>query len=65
MSDAPPTRPSLLLRLRDFQDRQAWEQFVDLYTPLLFHWALRLGRNEAGEFLRNLAGSMRQRQFLL
>jgi RNA polymerase sigma-70 factor (ECF subfamily) len=37
---------SLLLRLRQPGDRAAWERFVDLYTPLLFHWAMRLGLQE-------------------
>jgi hypothetical protein len=30
MPQAPDTRPSLLLRLRDFQDREAWAQFVEV-----------------------------------
>jgi RNA polymerase sigma-70 factor (ECF subfamily) len=41
------TSASLLVRLRTPGEQRAWEQFVDLYTPLLFHWALRLGLNEA------------------
>jgi RNA polymerase sigma-70 factor (ECF subfamily) len=36
------TPQSLLLRLRQ-PDDAAWGQFVDLYTPLLFHWATRSG----------------------
>lgn len=42
-----PTPASLLLRLRQPGEQRAWEQFVDLYTPLLFHWAMRLGLAEA------------------
>lgn len=34
-----PTPVSLLLRLRQIQDKCAWDRFVDLYTPLLFSWA--------------------------
>jgi RNA polymerase sigma-70 factor (ECF subfamily) len=41
------TPASLLLRLRRPGEQRAWEQFVDLYTPLLFHWSLRLGLKEA------------------
>ena len=41
------TPASLLLRLRQPGEQRAWEQFVDLYTPLLFHWSLRLGLKEA------------------
>jgi RNA polymerase sigma-70 factor (ECF subfamily) len=41
------TSPSLLLRLRDGTDVAAWNRFVDLYTPLLMRWCLRLGLSEA------------------
>jgi RNA polymerase sigma-70 factor (ECF subfamily) len=37
------TSESLLLRLKSQHDQQAWSQFVRLYTPLLFHWARRIG----------------------
>jgi RNA polymerase sigma-70 factor, ECF subfamily len=37
------TPPSLLDRLRHTPERQAWGRFVDMYTPLLFAWASRLG----------------------
>jgi RNA polymerase sigma-70 factor (ECF subfamily) len=40
------TSVSLLDRLRQPADPQAWERFVDLYTPLLFHWARRAGLQE-------------------
>jgi RNA polymerase sigma-70 factor (ECF subfamily) len=40
------TPPSLLERMRDDPTRQAWQHFVDLYTPLLFAWARRLGLSE-------------------
>lgn len=34
---------SLLERLRRPGQQQAWQRFVQLYTPLLYHWARRLG----------------------
>ncbi len=37
------TPPSLLQRLRDPAERQAWDTFVELYTPLLFLWCRRWG----------------------
>jgi RNA polymerase sigma-70 factor (ECF subfamily) len=37
------TPPSLLDRLRHAGERQAWDRFVEMYTPLLFAWAGRLG----------------------
>jgi RNA polymerase sigma-70 factor (ECF subfamily) len=40
------TPPSLLERLRKPSEQRAWEQFVQLYTPLLFAWARRLGLAE-------------------
>jgi len=38
--DAPEltTHPSLLIRLRDLQDRQAWAMFVEVYAPLIFSY---------------------------
>lgn len=41
------TRGSLLLRLRDLGDQQAWEDFVKLYAPMLFEWGLRNGLQES------------------
>ena len=38
-----PTRPSLLLRLRDARDGQAWELFVTTYTPLIGAYCRRRG----------------------
>jgi RNA polymerase sigma-70 factor (ECF subfamily) len=34
---------SLLEQLRDPSSGRAWERFVRLYTPLLLHWARRIG----------------------
>jgi RNA polymerase sigma-70 factor (ECF subfamily) len=45
MSDA--TSASLLLRLRNRDDGEAWARFVDLYTPLLYHWAGKSGLQPA------------------
>ncbi len=47
MSVAPPTRPSLLVRLRDTADGEAWREFVQLYTPLIFRHCQRQGLQEA------------------
>lgn len=37
------TPTSLLLRLRQPGEQASWQEFVRLYTPLLFYWARRLG----------------------
>jgi RNA polymerase sigma-70 factor (ECF subfamily) len=45
-----PTRPSLLLRLRDPQDAAAWQTCVDVYGPLVYHHCRRRGlRHEDAE----------------
>jgi RNA polymerase sigma-70 factor (ECF subfamily) len=38
---------SLLERLRRPDEQAAWARFVELYTPLLFGWARRLGMRDA------------------
>jgi len=47
MPDAPETRPSLLLRLRDWQDQQAWTQFVEVYAPLIYGYLRKRGLQDA------------------
>lgn len=37
------TPVSLLVRLKQPKPEAAWQRFVDLYTPLLFHWARQAG----------------------
>ncbi len=46
MSD-PSTRASLLLRIRDRSDREAWEQFVALYRPVVVNLARHRGMQPA------------------
>ena len=36
MTPVPETRPSLLLRLRDVRDQQAWSIFLEIYQPLIY-----------------------------
>jgi RNA polymerase sigma-70 factor (ECF subfamily) len=47
MADIPPTRASLLVRLRDPGDQSAWTEFVDVYTPLIYAYARRQGLQDA------------------
>ncbi len=37
------TSISLLLRLKDRSKTDAWDRFVELYTPLLLYWGRRAG----------------------
>ncbi|MCI0681618.1 MAG: sigma-70 family RNA polymerase sigma factor [Gemmataceae bacterium] len=48
------TRPSLLERLRQLKDRKSWEEFVNLYTPLLVHWARRAGVDDAEDLVQDV-----------
>lgn len=47
VSKSPPTRPSLLLRIRDAGDSQAWGEFVTLYAPLIHGYGVRRGLQDA------------------
>ena len=65
MADSPSTRPSLLVRLRDSQDHEAWTQFVNVYGPLIYGFARRQGLQDADaadltqEVLQAVAGAIR------
>jgi RNA polymerase sigma-70 factor (ECF subfamily) len=50
-----PTPPSLLEQLRRPGGEAAWAAFVDLYAPLLCHWARGLGLHgaEAADLVEN------------
>jgi RNA polymerase sigma-70 factor (ECF subfamily) len=64
MAEIPPTRASLLVRLRDRQDETAWRQFVDVYAPLVYGYARRQGLQDADaadlcqDVLRAVAGAV-------
>jgi len=47
MADSPDTRPSLLVRIRDASDKQAWKQFVELYGPLVYRFGRKRGLQDA------------------
>jgi RNA polymerase sigma-70 factor (ECF subfamily) len=47
MSEAGTTRASLLVRIRDCDDDQAWSQFVEIYAPLVYGFARRHGLQDA------------------
>jgi RNA polymerase sigma-70 factor (ECF subfamily) len=47
MAEPPSTRPSLLVRIRDPGDREAWRQFVALYAPLIHGLCRRRGFQDA------------------
>jgi RNA polymerase sigma-70 factor (ECF subfamily) len=47
MDEPPGTRHSLILRLRDPADADAWHEFVTLYEPLVYRLARRKGLQDA------------------
>jgi RNA polymerase sigma-70 factor (ECF subfamily) len=47
MVEAPLTRASLLVRIRDGQDQEAWQQFVQLYAPVVYGFARKRGLQDA------------------
>src|SRR5262249_2236036 len=57
------TRPSLLVRLRDARDSQAWTQFVQVYGPVVYNFARKRGLQAADaadltqDVLRAVAGA--------
>src|SRR3954451_8863264 len=63
MVDAPLTRASLLVRIRDGGDHDAWKQFVGVYAPVVYGFARKRGLQDADaadvmqEVLRSVAGA--------
>jgi RNA polymerase sigma-70 factor (ECF subfamily) len=47
MPDAPLTRITLLARIRDGRDTQAWREFVQLYGPVVYGFARARGLQDA------------------
>ena len=47
MSQPPETRPSLLIRVRDASDAVAWEEFTEIYRPVIYRLARSKGMQDA------------------
>ena len=47
MQESPATRASLLVRLRDGEDAEAWQEFVRLYAPVIYGFARKRGLQDA------------------
>jgi RNA polymerase sigma-70 factor (ECF subfamily) len=69
MHPAPETSPSLLVRIRDAADREAWRLFVDLYGPLVYALGRRHGLQDADaadltqDVLQSVASAVRSLQY--
>src|ERR1041384_4328400 len=64
MQESPPTRASLLVRLRDGSDGEAWQEFVHLYAPIIYGFARKRGLQDADaadmmqDVLRSVSGAI-------
>lgn len=64
MTPSDATRPSLLIAVRDSGNQAAWEEFVGLYTPLVYQHGLRRGLQPADaadvaqEVMKSVSGAM-------
>jgi RNA polymerase sigma factor (sigma-70 family) len=47
MDNVPKTRPSLLVRIRDPRNEQAWTEFLEIYEPLVYRLARKKGFQDA------------------
>lgn len=47
MNSIPPTQPTLLVRIRNSHDHDAWNRFVDLYGPLVYGFLRKRGLQDA------------------
>jgi RNA polymerase sigma-70 factor (ECF subfamily) len=69
MSTPSVTRASLLLKIRDPHDRIAWNDFVQLYAPLIHAYGMHRGLQDADaadlvqEVLRRVSRSMSQFEY--
>jgi RNA polymerase sigma factor (sigma-70 family) len=66
MAELPVTRVTLLARLRDGNDADAWREFVALYAPVVYGFARKRGLQDADaadlmqDVLRSVAAHMPQ-----
>ncbi|MEZ6139504.1 MAG: sigma-70 family RNA polymerase sigma factor [Zavarzinella sp.] len=66
MAGPPPTRHSLLLRLRNPADNRAWDEFVEIYSTIIYSFARKRGLQDADaadvmqEVMRSVARSVGQ-----
>lgn len=64
MGDGPSTHASLLVRVRDSQDAEAWNRFVEIYAPLVYRLGRKHGLQDADaadftqDVLRAVAGAI-------
>ena len=68
MNSSPETRASLLIRIRDPADQAAWQEFVEIYEPVIQRLARQKGLQQADaddvsqQILAAVAGAVEQRE---
>ena len=66
MEQWPSTHGSLLVRVRDVSDQEAWASFVQIYAPVVYRYVRRRGLQDADaadvsqEVLRRVAAAMQE-----
>ena len=69
MDEQPRTRPSLLVRIRDACNSDAWSEFVAIYSPLVYRYSRRRGLQSTDaadvtqEVFRAIARSIRRFEY--
>jgi RNA polymerase sigma factor (sigma-70 family) len=69
MSHSAVTRPSLLVRIRDRADNDAWARFVEIYGPLIYGFVRKRGLQDADavdlvqDVLRSVAGAISRLEY--
>lgn len=69
MSHSAVTQPSLLVRIRDRADNEAWARFVEIYGPLIYGFVRKRGLQDADavdlvqDVLRSVAGAISRLEY--
>lgn len=69
MAEAPLTRATLLIRLKDIDDAEAWSEFVQLYGPVVYGFARKRGLQDSDaadmvqEVLRSVARNAHRMEY--
>jgi len=69
MSHSVVTQPSLLVRIRDRADNDAWARFVEIYGPLFYGFVRKRGLQDADavdlvqDVLRSVAGAISRLEY--
>ena len=69
MTEAPLTRATLLVRLKDSEDAGAWTEFVQLYGPVVYGFARKRGLQDSDaadmvqEVLRSVARNAERMEY--